>query len=185
MMMDPIISTYFDVCHLKQLYRQGWLLREIPPGFCESVADHTFGVAILAMFLAKAHFPNLDQAKLLQLALIHDVGEAHVGDIVPGAGISLNEKYQLEKESVSLIFGDLPRREEYLSLWEEYEQGKSSESRFIRQIDKLEMALQASLYEHQLGFDLGDFFASAGKAIETDELKKILVELESSRNRGE
>jgi putative hydrolase of HD superfamily len=180
-MMDPIISTYFDICHLKQLYRQGWLLREIPPEYCESVADHTFGVAMLAMLLAKAHFPELDQARLLQLALIHDVGEVHVGDIVPGAGIGPNEKYQLEKESFSLVFGNIPRREEYQSLWDEYEQGKSPESRFIRQVDKLEMALQASLYEHQLGFDLGDFFTSAEKAIESDELKKILVELENLR----
>ena len=71
----PEIEMYFQIAHLKQVYRQGWLLRGISPEQCESVADHTFGVAILAMILATNHFPELDRTKLLQIALIHDLGE--------------------------------------------------------------------------------------------------------------
>ena len=177
----PEIEMYFQIAHLKQVYRQGWLLRGISPEQCESVADHTFGVAILTMILATNHFPELDRTKLLQMALIHDLGEVYAGDIVPDAGITSEEKYRLEKESISRIFGKSPNSEEFLSLWEEYEQGNSPESRFVHQVDKLEMAFQASLYEYKLGLDLSDFFTSAGKSIETNELSDILFELDNLR----
>jgi putative hydrolase of HD superfamily len=33
-----LITAYFELCHLKQLYRQGWLLRGVPRERCESIA---------------------------------------------------------------------------------------------------------------------------------------------------
>ena len=175
---SPIIQAYFEFVHLKQLYRQGWLLRGIPAERCESVAEHSFGVAVIAMLLADAHFPDLDGRKVLRMALLHDFGEIYAGDIVPGAGITPEEKHQLEKESVTQVLGGLPHGQEYLALWEEFERGTSPEARFIRQIDKLEMALQASVYEHQNLGDLADFYRSAGAAISSPTLKTLLTELQ-------
>ena len=40
------------------LYRQGWLKRGIPPQACESVAEHTLGVAVLTWWLADAFYPH-------------------------------------------------------------------------------------------------------------------------------
>ncbi len=142
----PIIRAYFEFVHLKQLYRQGWLARGIPAERCESVAEHTLGVAVTAMFLADSHFPELDSLKVLRMALIHDFGEVYAGDIIPGDAIAPEEKHQLEKDAVTQIFEGLPNGDVYLHLWEEFESGASPEARFVRQIDKLEMALQASVY---------------------------------------
>jgi len=179
----PITEAFFAISHLKQLFRQGWLHHGIPLERCESVSEHTFGVALLAMILSGAYFPDLDQGKLLQMALIHDLGEIYAGDIVPGAGITSDEKYQLEKEAVSRIFRRIPNGGKLLSLWEEFETGESSESHFIRQIDKLEMVFQASIYENQLGVDLEDFFKSAGRVLESKELQIIFDELENLRKK--
>ncbi len=54
----PLIEAYFEFNHLKQLYRQGWLRHGVPHTQCESVAEHTFGVALLALFLADAEYPT-------------------------------------------------------------------------------------------------------------------------------
>ena len=104
---STIIETFFEIAHLKGLYRQGWLMRGLPPEQCESVAEHTFGVAVLVMVLADGFFPELDTEKLLRMALIHDFGEIYAGDIVPGDRISLKEKHQLEKKSAAQVFGKI------------------------------------------------------------------------------
>ena len=69
--LSPLIEAYVEVNHLKQLYRRGWLQRGIPAERCESVAEHSFGVAVLSLFLLDAHFPTLDRIKVLQMALLH------------------------------------------------------------------------------------------------------------------
>lgn len=175
----PITKVYFEFVHLKQLYRQGWLKHNITEERCESVADHSFGVAVVAMMLADTHFPELDVRKVLRMALIHDFGEIYAGDITPDAGITLEQKNHIERESLQRVFKGFPRGKEYLLLWEEFEKGESPEARFIQQIDKLEMALQARVYEHQMLGNLSDFYISAGKSITIPELETILRELEA------
>src|SRR5262245_26459952 len=79
----PLIEAYFEFAQLKQLYRQGWLRRGVPPERCESVAEHIFSMAVLAMVVADAYFPKLDLLKVLRLVLLHDFGEIYAGDIIP------------------------------------------------------------------------------------------------------
>lgn len=177
----PLIQTYFELNHLKQLYRQGWLRVGIPPERCESVAEHSLGVALLCLFIADTWFPEADGAKVVRIALLHDLGEARVGDITPHDGVSHGQKHALERQAMEQILRGLPRGAEYLALWEEYEQGTSFEARLVRQVDRLEMALQACVYEHQGFGDLTQFFASAEKALESPELRAVLAELQATR----
>ncbi len=177
----PLLEAWFELNHLKQLFRQGWLRVGIPQERCESVAEHSFGVALLSLFLADSHFPEVDASKVVRLALLHDVGEAYAGDFTPHDAVSPEEKYQRERQAVERILGKLPRGGEYLALWEEYEQGASFEARLVRQVDRLEMGLQATIYEHQGAGDLSEFFASVRKVLETPELKALLSELEALR----
>ncbi|ETW95356.1 MAG: phosphodiesterase [Candidatus Entotheonella factor] len=179
--VSPLIEVYFEFNHLKQLYRQGWLQRGIPHARCESVAEHTFGVAVLALLLAEAHFPDLDACKVLRMALLHDFGEIYAGDITPAHGIDRSEKVRLERQAVHQVFGKLTRGADYLALWEEYERGASPEAQFVRQIDRLEMVLQASVYEHQELADLSEFFTSVEQALSTPALQSILHELKAMR----
>ncbi|QRK11854.1 HD domain-containing protein [Archangium violaceum] len=177
----PLIEAYFELNHLKQLFRQGWLRVGLSRENCESVAEHSFGVALLCLFLADSYFPEADATKVVRIALLHDLGEAYVGDITPHDPVSREEKYQRERDAVERILAKLPRGAEYLALWEEYEHGTSFEARLVRQVDRLEMGLQATIYEHQGAGDLSQFFASVHKALETPELKAVLAELETLR----
>lgn len=177
----PLIEAYFEFNHLKQLYRQGWLRVGIPPERCESVAEHSLGVALLCLFIADSWFPEADASKIVRIALLHDLGEARVGDITPHDGVNPTQKHALERQAVAQILGKLPRGAEYLALWEEYEQGASFEAKLVRQVDRLEMSLQACVYEHQGFGDLSQFFASAEKVMESPQLRVVLTELQALR----
>jgi putative hydrolase of HD superfamily len=173
----PLIEVYYEFNQLKVLYRQGWLKRGLSPEQCESVADHTLGVAILAMWITDLYFPALDVLKVIQLALIHDFGEVYAGDITPADDIDNEQKSSLEYEAVQSIFAKLPNGSKYLALWKEYESAQTPEAMLVRQIDRLEMGFQASIYSH-LGLNSPDeFLDSARKALHEPELENIFEEL--------
>ena len=174
---NPVIRAYFELCQLKQLYRQGWLRRGVPPERCESVAEHSFGVAVLALWLAQAYFPQLDALRTVRMALLHDFGEVYAGDIIPSDPLSDAEKQQRERQSVQEVFGKLPGGEAWIALWEEFEAGQTPEARLIRQLDRLEMGLQAGVYQRQGQTEMDTFHLSARKALTDPELVAILEEL--------
>ncbi len=175
--IDPIIEIYFQINHLKHLLRQGWLMRGITEDKCESVGDHTFATALFAMMIAKKYFPQLDEAKVIKMSLIHELGEIDGGDITPLDGINKEEKHDLEKKGVCKIFAGFPEGEEYLVLWLDYDKNGSPEAKFVKQIDKLEMAMQAAVYAKQYGKDLNEFIESARARITDKKLTELLDEL--------
>jgi putative hydrolase of HD superfamily len=174
---SPILSAFFEFAQLKQLYRQGWLKRGVPPERCESVAEHSMGVAILALWLSQACFPELDTTKVLCMALFHDFGEIYTGDLIPSDAVSAGEKHRREKQSVQQVLGKLPQGECFIAIWEEFEHGETPEARFIRQIDRLEMGFQAGIYGLQELIDPAEFFQTTEQALTDPHLKKIFTEL--------
>lgn len=175
----PLVAAYFELCHLKQIYRQGWLRRGVPRQRCESIAEHSFGVAVLALWLAQSQ-PELEVNKVVRMALLHDLGEVYAGDIIPGDGVSEEEKHQREAEAVRQILSRLPDGLEHIKLWVEYEAGVSAEARFVRQIDRLEMGLQAAVYQRQGLIDGNEFFISARQALSDPRLAAFLDEIQLS-----
>jgi len=174
----PIVQAYFELCYLKHLFRQGWLRRGVPRENCESVADHSFGVTVLALWLGRASYPQLDVEKAVRMALLHELGEIYAGDITPGDAIPAQEKHRREAESVQAVCAKLPGGQEYIALWEEFEAGETPEAIFVRQLDRLEMGLQAAVYEHQGLAELPEFFASAHQALTDESLHALINEVE-------
>jgi len=179
--LSPLLEAYLELNHLKQLYRQGWLRRGVPLDRCESVAEHVFNMAMLAWWIADAYFPNLDVNRVLRMVLVHELGEIYAGDITPGDHMSAEEKHRLEREGFMRVVNKLPEGETYLSLWEEFEEGATSEARLVRQIDRLEMGFQALIYEKQGFGNMDEFFRSVDAALTDPELRDILSNLEAER----
>jgi 5'-deoxynucleotidase YfbR-like HD superfamily hydrolase len=94
---------------------------------------------------------GLNVDKMIRLALIHDLAEARVGDLTPADRVSSAEKRERERIAFAEIVEPLPEGRVLDDLWREYEAGASPEARVVRQLDKLEMALQALEYERQYG----------------------------------
>lgn len=174
--VSPLLRAYYEFNQLKLLYRQGWLKRGIPPEQCESVAEHTLGVAVLALWLLDQHYPHLDRDKVLRMALLHDFGEIYAGDITPADGVLAQEKQSLEAAAVRSIFADLPAGADYVACWEEYEAGETPEARLVRQVDRLEMAFQAGIYRREGLATPEEFFQSARAAVDEPVLLELLAE---------
>ncbi len=172
----PVLDAYVQINQLKQLFRQGWLRRGVPRDRCETVAEHTAGVAWLTLLLAP-EAAGLDADRALRMALIHDLGETHAGDITPSDGVSASDKHALELQALRDVVADLPRGADWLALWEDYESGASPEARFVREVDRLEMGLQAMIYRAEGLVDPNDFIASARSAVSSPALRAILEAL--------
>jgi putative hydrolases of HD superfamily len=178
---DPALSSYFRLMRLKRLYRQGWLKRGLPEGLCESVAEHSFGTALLALLLAGqggevGGFGRLDSSRAALLALVHEMGESYAGDITPVDGVSREDKEALERAAIVRALDGHPDAEWFLSLWEEFEAGVSPESSFVKQLDRLEMGLQAALQEAEGFAGMGEFYDSARRTVVEPRLRAILEE---------
>ena len=178
---SSLVRLYFEFNQLKHLYRQGWLQRGIPLENVESVAEHTLGVALLTLWLAEAYFPAVDADKALRMALVHDFGEIYAGDLTPNDRVAAGEKAQRERAAVQEVLGKLVNGQRYLALWEEFETGETPEARLVRQVDRLEMALQASVYRGQGYGNLEEFFATARAALTDPPLTALFEELEALR----
>ena len=176
--VHPIVAAYFELSQLKRLYRQGWLLRGLSEARCETVADHAFAAGVLALWVAGAYFPQLDLGKILQMVLLHELGEIYAGDIVPTDGMEPAEKHRLEAESFRAVIDKIPGGESFIEIWEEFEAGETPEARFVRQIDRLEMGLQAGVYQLEGASGMAEFLASARRALEHPRLVEILDSLE-------
>jgi putative hydrolase of HD superfamily len=174
-----LIQAFFELNHLKQLYRQGWLRAGVPEARCESVAEHGFSMALLGWWVAGAAFPELDVDRILRLTLVHELGEIYTGDLTPGDAVAPEEKHRLEREGLWKVVGKLPRGAETMALWEEFERGDSPEARFVRQLDRLEMGFQAAVYSLQGFGDMEQFFASAAAAQTDDRLMNLFERLQA------
>lgn len=144
-MRDELLT----LLQLKDIPRTGWVRSGVDNP--ESVAAHSWGMAVLALRLCPGH---LDLCKVLSMCLVHDVAEIVVGDLTPHDAIQGQEKHDLERA------GMLKIAPQWIDLFDEYEQGTSDEARFVKTMDKLDMGLQAMHYQQQ-GLDLNEFITSA------------------------
>jgi putative hydrolase of HD superfamily len=168
---------------LKTTKRTGWIMRGVPNP--ESIADHMYRMSLMAMISSFSN-TTINTNRCIKLALIHDLAEAKVGDITPHCGVSDKEKYELElktMEHISEMLGPLLGGEEILGLWKEYEEGVTEEARLLKDLDKIEMILQAQEYEVDGGHEksLDQFFTSTEGKWRTEVGKAWAAEIVSRR----
>lgn len=167
------IDFFKTSANLKKIHRQGWV-DKLSLNNPESVADHSYSMAIMGMVLSDLE--NYDSEKILKMILLHDLAESEIGDYTPGQ-ITSEKKKELENKVFSKILENLPKsiRSQYQNIWNEYQENKTSEAIMVHQIDKLEMALQAKVYEKE-GYSkekLQSFVESAEQGITNPKLKEL------------
>ena len=113
------------------------------------------------------------------MSLLHDWAESKIGDFMPDE-IEPDKKIALEENAMNEILGILPNpvKDDYSTIWNEYQDMVSSESKLVHEIDKLEMVLQAKIYEKDADPEkIKLFVTSAVEQILDNDLKKILSEI--------
>ncbi|CAO1622549.1 unnamed protein product [Sympodiomycopsis kandeliae] len=164
---------------LKKNKRTGWLHHRVQSA--ESIADHMYRMAILAMLC-----PNdVDIGKCVMLALVHDLAEAEVGDLTPLDGVPKEEKTRREAAALEYLVHDLlgasPAALRLEALWHEYEDRKTLESKLVKDLDRFELLLQAVEYEREHDIvDLQPFF-TCSRDMTHPRIRKWTVELAKER----
>lgn len=175
-----IVDFLLQIGKLKRLKRTGWVKNNIPNP--ETVAEHSFRTAVMAAILSEQL--GLDQLKAIKMALFHDIGEAEIGDLITYAGKkvlpNLQEKIAKERSGFAKIFSIIGKKE-MVDLYDEFEEKKTPEAKLVKELDKLEAALQAYEYEKEHKVDLEEFFENGKLLIQSGEIKQILEEIENLR----
>lgn len=149
---------------LKTTKREGWRRFGINHG--ESISDHMYRMSILTMLAPQSLSSRLNVPHCTRMALIHDMAEALVGDITPVDGVLKSEKNRREAETMDFfckgLLGNIGgglTGEDIRKVWQEYEDSETLESKFVHDIDKMELMLQMVEYErsHEGRIDLGEF----------------------------
>jgi putative hydrolase of HD superfamily len=140
----------------------------------ESIADHMYRMSLMSMLAPPALAARLDMNKCMKMCLIHDMAESLVGDITPVDGVPKPEKSRREAETMDYICGTLLGNvhdgavgTEVRAIWQEYEDSQTLESKYIHDIDKMELLTQMVEYERrgEGRLDLGEFAYVATKMV--------------------
>jgi len=142
---SDLVSFFRVVCNLKKIKRSGWIDKSNISS-PESVADHSYSMCMMSMVLSE--IIDLDTEHIMKMANLHDLAESFVGDNMPDK-ISYEEKVLLEDKAMRKIISKLPSllRGKYLDIWNEYVDNSTDSAKFVHNMDKLEMAVQAKEYE--------------------------------------
>jgi putative hydrolase of HD superfamily len=151
--------VFDDYYKIKNIKRSGWVKRGINSG--ESVADHSYGAYLLALFLLPDKWKEADYNKqrIINMLLVHDLAEAITGDILPDD--SNEESKQREREVYEEIgvlgtYEGLGSMREVAEMWKEFEARTTLNAQVAKDIDKLENLVQLWVYE-AAGHKIGDF----------------------------
>lgn len=161
-----MIELLLEAARLKHVARAGWLRHDVANP--ESVAAHSWGIGWLVLLFLP---PDLNRERALSYAVVHDLAEVRVGDITPHDGISTQDKQALELSALHGLLRDAPQSVQDTAL--AYQRGADAEARFVKELDRLDMAIQATVYAQETGRDLREFMVSARRALTTPVLIEV------------
>lgn len=144
--LKSILEVFLTLQVTKELPRQGFLYSGFKRNEADSVAAHSYNVAVLAYFLArelKISGKDVDPNRTLKIAIFHDMGEAITGDIGTYvkdlAGGVFDE---VENKSFKLLVRNISNKNELIKYFEEYQERKSIESQIVKVADALDALAQ-------------------------------------------
>ena len=147
MSKEENVIKYYVMCNkLKNVIRTGCKIWNVERERVESVAEHIFGVQMLAIAMKSEYEYDIDIMKVVFMLAVHELGEIVIGDLTMFE-ISKEEKAKREKEAVHKILCGLLDGKEIENLFTEFDSHSTKEAMFAYQCDKLECDLQSKLYD--------------------------------------
>lgn len=177
MSKEENVIKYYVMCNkLKNVIRTGWKTWNVERERVESVAEHIFGVQMLAIAMKSEYEYDIDIMKVVFMLAVHELGEIVIGDLTMFE-ISKEEKAKREKEAVHKILCGLLDGKEIENLFTEFDSHSTKEAMFAYQCDKLECDLQSRLYDEEGCVDLNK--QESNDLLENELVKKLLSEEKS------
>jgi 5'-deoxynucleotidase YfbR-like HD superfamily hydrolase len=109
----------------------------------ESVAEHIYGMHILAQYFIPLENPkgDWDKAKILEMITLHDADELETGDIVSHRKTDKDRNVEIPAMRRVVQSMPLHMQEHITLLIEEYGNLNTAEARFVKALDKFEPAI--------------------------------------------
>ena len=178
---------YLDILHVAERLKDTPRHCTTTKGRTESVAEHSWRISLMA-FLLRHEFPELDIDRVVDMCLIHDLGECFTGDIP--TFIKTDDDREVEDSLLNRWVQSLPEElsKDISELYKEMDAQKTKEAKLYKSLDKLEALIQHnespidtwSENEYELNktyaFDtvsFSEWLTELRKAVLDDTLKKI------------
>lgn len=156
-----MLSLALHAAQLKRIPRMGWLIRGVPAGGQpENVAAHSYGVVFITLLLLDAADLSVDRDLALRIAIVHDLAESLVGDLPRTVNrfIGTDIKHAAEQAALEEILERYPHAESLRAAWHLYDAGNTPEAHIVKDADRLDMMIQAFMYEQTGQRNLDDFW---------------------------
>ncbi len=141
------IDFIIEIDKVKHIFRKTKLFNK---SRFENDAEHAWHLAMMALVLGEYANEKIDISKVIKMVLIHDIVEIDAGDTIVYDSKSRALAWKEEKKAAERIFGLLPidQKEEFMALWQEFEEKKSPEAKFAAAIDRFQPILQNYLTDY-------------------------------------
>lgn len=149
MCKEQNVLNYYVVCNkLKNVIRTGWKDWKVKRERIESVAEHIYGVQMLAIAMKSEYQYDIDIQKVSLMLAIHELGETVIGDLTQFQ-ISREEKERIEHEAVHKILSGLIDGEQIERIFLEFDAHKTAEAKFAYVLEVICAINKAfSKYDH-------------------------------------
>ncbi len=155
-MPEKRVIKYYVLCnHLKDVVRTGWKVWKVKRERLESVAEHIYGVQMLAIAMKSEFKYDVDIMKVIYMLALHELEEIYIGDLTQFQ-ISKEEKKIIGSKAVAKVLNNLLDGKEIAKIIDEFDEKKTKEALFAYYCDKLECDLQAKLYDEENCVDIKD-----------------------------
>ncbi len=123
-----------EIDRMKQIARQTLLM---DGSRVENDAEHSWHMAVCAMLFAEYAEQEIDLARVLKMALLHDVVEVYAGDTYVYDAQAVRTQKAREQAAAERLFGLLPEDQsaEFRAIWDEFDRKETSESKFANAVD--------------------------------------------------
>lgn len=171
------VIKYYVLCNkLKNVIRTGWKDWKVQKERLESVAEHIFGVQMLAIAIQSEYKYDIDIMKVIFMLAVHELEEIYIGDLTQFQ-ISKEEKEKIGHVAVSRVLDSLLSKQEIMDLILEFDERKTKEADFAYHCDKLECDLQSKIYDEEGCVDLNN---QEGNKTFNDQLVQLLLNQEKT-----
>lgn len=133
--MKRDVEFLFEIGGIRHIGRM-WH-RFLGTDFAE-LSDHHFHVAWIALVIAAREEVG-DTAKVLKMALVHDIAESRTGDV---DYISRQYVQKDELQAIEDMLEDTSVRDDLLAVWKEYEKRECIESKIVKDADNLNVDIE-------------------------------------------
>ena len=121
MSKETNVIRYYVLCNkLKDVIRTGWKDWNVERKRVESIAEHIFGVQMLAIAMYSEYKYDIDISKVILMLAVHELEEIYIGDLTQFQ-ISREEKEKLGREAVYKVLEGMVCCEEIAGLILEFD----------------------------------------------------------------